>query len=57
MENVSSYICCSNDADVATFKKLMDFRVELEIKRVPDTPTENIENYLNRKRESVLTDI
>ena len=32
-----------NDADVAAFKKLMDLGVELEIKRVPDTPTENID--------------
>ena len=32
-----------NDADVAAFKKLMDLGVELEIKRVPDTPAENIE--------------
>ena len=32
-----------NDDDVACFKKLQDLGVELEIKRVPDTPTENID--------------
>lgn len=32
-----------DDDDVATFKKLMDLGVELEIKRVPDTPAENID--------------
>ena len=32
-----------NDDDVATFKKLQDLGVELEIKRVPDTPAENID--------------
>lgn len=31
-----------NDDDVATFKKLQDLGVELEIKRVPDTPSEDI---------------
>ena len=30
-----------NDDDVATFKKLQDLGVELEIKRVPDTPAES----------------
>ena len=32
-----------NDEDVAAFKKLMDLGVELEIKRVPDTPAESID--------------
>ena len=32
-----------NDADVATFKKLQDLGVELEIKRVPDTPAESVD--------------
>ena len=32
-----------NDDDVATFKKLQDLGVELEIKRVPDTPAESTE--------------
>lgn len=32
-----------DDDDVATFKKLQELGVELEIKRVPDTPTENLE--------------
>lgn len=32
-----------DDNDVATFKKLKDLGVELEIKRVPDTPTESID--------------
>ena len=32
-----------NDDDVATFKKLQDLGVELEIKRVPDTPVENLD--------------
>lgn len=32
-----------NDDDVACFKKLQDLGVELEIKRVPDTPTESID--------------
>ena len=30
-----------DDDDVATFKKLQDLGVELEIKRVPDTPAES----------------
>ena len=32
-----------DDDDVATFKKLQDLGVELEIKRVPDTPVENLD--------------
>ena len=32
-----------NDDDVATFRKLQELGVELEIKRVPDTPTENVD--------------
>ena len=32
-----------DDADVAAFKELQDLGCELEIKRVPDTPVENIE--------------
>ena len=32
-----------DDDDVATFRKLQELGVELEIKRVPDTPAENIE--------------
>ena len=32
-----------DDDDVATFRKLQELGVELEIKRVPDTPVENIE--------------
>ncbi len=32
-----------DDDDVATFRKLQDLGVELEIKRVPDTPAESIE--------------
>ena len=32
-----------NDDDVACFRKLQELGVELEIKRVPDTPAENIE--------------
>ena len=32
-----------DDADVAAFKKMQDMGVELEIKRVPDTPAENID--------------
>ena len=32
-----------NDDDVATFRKLQELGVELEIKRVPDTPVENID--------------
>ncbi|MCI9292300.1 MAG: PTS N-acetylgalactosamine transporter subunit IIB [Erysipelotrichaceae bacterium] len=32
-----------NDDDVACFKKLQDLGVELEIKRVPDTPSESID--------------
>lgn len=31
-----------NDDDVAAFRKLQELGVELEIKRVPDTPTEDI---------------
>ncbi len=30
-----------DDDDVATFRKLQDLGVELEIKRVPDTPAES----------------
>ena len=36
-----------DDDDVATFRKLQDLGVELEIKRVPDTPAESTENYSN----------
>lgn len=32
-----------DDDDVATFRKLQDLGVELEIKRVPDTPAESTE--------------
>ena len=32
-----------DDDDVACFKKLQELGVELEIKRVPDTPTESID--------------
>lgn len=32
-----------NDDDVACFKKLQDLGVELEIKRVPDTPSESVD--------------
>lgn len=32
-----------DDDDVACFKKLQELGVELEIKRVPDTPAESIE--------------
>ena len=32
-----------NDDDVACFRKLQELGVELEIKRVPDTPAESIE--------------
>lgn len=32
-----------NDDDVACFKELQDLGVELEIKRVPDTPAESID--------------
>ena len=32
-----------DDDDVATFRKLQELGVELKIKRVPDTPAENIE--------------
>nr|WP_297279360.1 PTS galactosamine transporter subunit IIB [uncultured Butyricicoccus sp.] len=32
-----------DDADVAAFKKMQDMGVELEIKRVPDTPAESID--------------
>ena len=32
-----------DDDDVATFRKLQDLGVELEIKRVPDTPAERTE--------------
>ena len=32
-----------DDDDVATFRKQQELGVELEIKRVPDTPAENIE--------------
>ena len=32
-----------DDADVAAFKKMQDLGVELEIKRVPDTPAESID--------------
>lgn len=32
-----------NDDDVAAFRKLQELGCELEIKRVPDTPVENIE--------------
>lgn len=32
-----------NDDDVAAFRKLQELGVELEIKRVPDTASENIE--------------
>lgn len=32
-----------DDDDVATFKKLQELGVELEIKRVPDTPSENVD--------------
>ena len=32
-----------DDDDVATFKKLQDLGVELEIKRVPDTPAESVD--------------
>lgn len=32
-----------NDDDVAAFRKLQELGVELEIKRVPDTPTESID--------------
>lgn len=32
-----------DDADVASFKKLRDLGVELEIKRVPSTPAEDVE--------------
>ena len=42
-----------NDADVAAFKKLMDLGVELEIKRVPDTPAENIDKLFKQEKESV----
>ena len=35
-----------DDDDVATFRKLQELGVELEIKRVPDTPAENIEKLL-----------
>ena len=32
-----------NDDDVAAFKKMQELGVELEIKRVPDTPAESID--------------
>lgn len=32
-----------DEADVAAFRKLQELGVELEIKRVPDTPTESID--------------
>lgn len=32
-----------DDDDVAAFKKLQELGVELEIKRVPDTPAESID--------------
>lgn len=32
-----------DDDDVATFRKLQELGVELEIKRVPDTPAENVD--------------
>ena len=32
-----------DDDDVATFRKLQELGVELEIKRVPDTPAESID--------------
>lgn len=32
-----------DDSDVAAFRKLADLGVELEIKRIPDTPTENVD--------------
>lgn len=32
-----------NDDDVACFKKMQELGVELEIKRVPDTPSESID--------------
>ena len=32
-----------DDDDVATFKKLQELGVELEIKRAPDTPAESVE--------------
>ena len=32
-----------DDDDVAAFKKLQELGVELEIKRVPDTPSESID--------------
>lgn len=36
-----------DDDDVATFRKLQDLGVELEIKRVPDTPAESTEKLFN----------
>ena len=38
-----------DDDDVATFRKLQDLGVELEIKRVPDTPAESTEKIFNRQ--------
>ena len=37
-----------DDDDVACFKKLQELGVELEIKRVPDTPAERISKFVSK---------
>lgn len=37
-----------DDADVECFRELQSLGVELEIKRVPDTPTENVEKLFKK---------